>query len=88
MRWEQFIPRNSSFFVSDGSGTMIEAGSETTSQILNNTIVGLLSNPVTIERCHEELDRVIGTDRTPTIDDVKDLPYIRSLVKVNSTRLS
>jgi len=64
---------------------MIEAGSETTSQILNNTIVGLLSNPVTIQRCHEELDRVIGSDRTPTIDDVNALPYIRSLAKVVSS---
>ena len=61
---------------------MIEAGSETTSQILNNSIVGLLSNPVTIQKCHEELDRIIGSDRTPTMDDVKDLRYVRSLVKV------
>jgi cytochrome P450 len=60
---------------------MIEAGSETTSQILNNTIVGLLSNPDAIKKCQEELDRVIGSDRTPTIDDVNDLPYVRSLAK-------
>jgi cytochrome P450 len=61
---------------------MIEAGSETTSQILNNTIVGLLSNPEAIRKCQEELDRVIGDDRTPSIDDVDDLHYIRSLAKV------
>jgi len=61
---------------------MIEAGSETTSQILNNTIVGMLSNPEVMEKCHEELDRVIGGDRTPTIDDVQKLPWVRSLVKV------
>jgi cytochrome P450 len=62
---------------------MIEAGSETTSQILNNTICGLLSNPETIRKCQEELDRVVGPDRTPTVDDVKVLPYVRSLVKVD-----
>lgn len=61
---------------------MIEAGSETTAQILNNTIVGLLSNPEAIKLCQEELDRVIGNERTPSVDDVKDLPYVRSLVKV------
>jgi cytochrome P450 len=61
---------------------MIEAGSETTAQILNNTIVGLLSNPEAIKLCQEELDRVIGSGRTPSVDDVKDLPYVRSLVKV------
>lgn len=63
---------------------MIEAGSETTAQILNNTIVGLLSNPEAIRKCQEELDRVIGSDRTPTVDDVKVLPYVRSLAKVSS----
>jgi hypothetical protein len=41
---------------------MIEAGSETTSQALNNTIVGLLSNPDAVKKAHEELDRVVGID--------------------------
>jgi len=63
------------------SGALIEAGSETTSQALNNTIVGLLSNPEAIERCHEELDRVIGDDRTPTFEDLAKLPYIWAVVK-------
>jgi len=63
---------------------MIEAGSETTSQALNNTIVGLLSNPDAVKKAHEELDRVIGGDRTPTFEDEKSLPYIRAIVKVDS----
>ena len=53
---------------------MIEVGSETTAQILNNTIVGLLSNPEAIRLCQEELDWVVGLERTPGGDDVKDLP--------------
>ena len=61
---------------------MIEAGSETTSQALNNIIVGLLSNPEVVEKAHEELDRVIGSDRTPTFNDEPKLPYIRAIVKV------
>jgi cytochrome P450 len=61
---------------------MIEAGSETTSQVLNNTIVGLLSNPAAMKACQEELDRVIGDDRTPTFADEPNLPYIRALGKV------
>jgi cytochrome P450 len=63
---------------------MIEAGSETTSQLLNNTIIGLLSNPVAVKKAQEELDRVIGPDRTPTFNDEKDLPYIRSIIKVRN----
>jgi len=61
---------------------MIEAGSETTSQALNNTIVGLLSNPEAIKKCHEELDRVVGEDRTPTFEDMPNLHWIWALVKV------
>ena len=63
---------------------MIEAGSETTSQALNNTIVGLLSNPEAVHKSHEELDRVIGDDQTPTFEDLSNLPYIWALVKVIS----
>jgi cytochrome P450 len=61
---------------------MIEAGSETTSQALNNTIVGLLQNPEAVKKAHEELDRVVGTDRTPTFDDEDNLPYVRAIIKV------
>ena len=61
---------------------MIEAGSETTSAMLNNGIIGLLSNPSVIDAAHEELDRVIGDDRTPNFDDEKDLPYMRATIKV------
>jgi cytochrome P450 len=63
---------------------MIEAGSETTSQALNNTIIGLLSNPDAIRKAQAELDRVVGPDRTPTFEDEKSLPYIRAIVKVSS----
>jgi len=61
---------------------MIEAGSETTAQVQNNTIVGLFSNPDAVKACHEKLDRVIGDNRSPTFDDEPNLPYIRALVKV------
>ena len=65
------------------SGTMIEAGSETTSQTLNNCIVGLLSNPEAVKLAHEELDRVIGTSRPPNYSDEPNLPFIRAIVKVH-----
>jgi hypothetical protein len=62
---------------------MIEAGSETTSMQLNNMLIGILSNPEILERAHEELDRVIGTDRPPMFTDEPRLPYIRAIVKVS-----
>jgi cytochrome P450 len=60
---------------------MIEAGSETTSIQLNNMLVGILSNLEILEKAHEELDRVVGSDRPPTFDDEPNLPYIRGIVK-------
>ena len=53
---------------------MIEAGSETTSAMLNNALIGLLSNPPTIKAAHEELDRVVGSNRPPNFDDRAESP--------------
>ena len=87
MSWAQSTLRKTKYhFAADNSisGSMIEAGSDTTSQALNNTIIGLLSNPDAIRKAQEELDRVVGPDRTPTFEDAKNLPYIRAIVKVES----
>ena len=55
---------------------MIEAGSETTSQVLNNCLVGLLSNPNAVKKAHEELDRVVGSERSPMWEDEEKLEYV------------
>jgi cytochrome P450 len=60
---------------------MIEAGSETTNMQLNNMLMGILSNPDVVSRAHEELDRVIGSDRPPNFEDEPNLPYTRAIVK-------
>lgn len=64
------------------SGAMIEAGSETTSMQLNNMLIGILSDPAILIKAHEELDRVVGSDRPPNFNDEPNLPYIRAIVKV------
>lgn len=63
------------------SGGLIEAGSETTSATLNNCLYLILSSPDCVGRAHEELDRVVGPNRTPTFDDEPNLPYIRGMIK-------
>ena len=65
---------------------MIEAGSETTTMMLNWLYVAILSNPKVLVKAHEELDRVIGSDRTPTFEDEHNLPYIRAMLKVHWPR--
>lgn len=41
----------------------------------------LPSHPEIQARAHEELDRVVGRDRWPTIEDEASLPYIRAIIK-------
>ncbi|KAF2099884.1 putative O-methylsterigmatocystin oxidoreductase [Rhizodiscina lignyota] len=62
-------------------GSIIEAGSETTSSALNSCIKYLGANPTVQSAAHEELDRMIGDARSPTFEDEESLPYIRAIVK-------
>ncbi|KAG8228553.1 hypothetical protein J437_LFUL008631 [Ladona fulva] len=45
------------------------AGSETTANTLGFTILLLLKNPEACRKAAEELDRVVGRDRTPSLSD-------------------
>ncbi|KAK7897228.1 hypothetical protein LTR67_005117 [Exophiala xenobiotica] len=63
------------------AGSMIEAGSETTSSALNTAIKYLAAFPDAQARAHEEITRVIGNSRSPSYDDEESLPYIRAMVK-------
>ncbi|KAH7093668.1 putative O-methylsterigmatocystin oxidoreductase [Paraphoma chrysanthemicola] len=63
------------------AGTMIEAGSETTSSALNSAIKYLAKFPEAQMKAHEELSRVVGNGRVPTFDDEDALPFIRATVK-------
>ncbi|EKD19257.1 uncharacterized protein L3040_009302 [Drepanopeziza brunnea f. sp. 'multigermtubi'] len=62
-------------------GGLVEAGSETTSTTLNNLFLALTLFPDAVTKAHEELDRVVGSDRMPTFEDEKNLPYIRAMIK-------
>ncbi|KAH6971061.1 cytochrome P450 [Ilyonectria sp. MPI-CAGE-AT-0026] len=63
------------------AGSMIEAGSETTSSALNSSILYIAAHPEVQERAHEEISRVVGDERSPTFDDEEALPYIRAMGK-------
>lgn len=86
MNWMLHMPRMTppSNYIDSNlcSGTMIEAGSETTSMQLNNMILGILSNPDVVRRAHEELDLIVGSNRPPNFHDEPNLPYIRGIIKV------
>jgi hypothetical protein len=36
-------------------------------------------------KAHAELDRVVGRNRLPTVEDEKNLPYIHAIIKVRAS---
>lgn len=64
----------------DESITTFFAGHETTARTMTFTWYALAEHPEVTARLHEELDRVLG-GRTPTVDDLRQLPYTLQVVK-------
>ncbi|KAI1103168.1 putative cytochrome P450 [Jackrogersella minutella] len=62
------------------SGSLLEAGSDTTSATLVGWIQAMILFPEVPRAAQAELDRVCG-DRLPDLNDLPDLPYIRGCMK-------
>ncbi|XP_060793759.1 cytochrome P450 2B4-like [Neoarius graeffei] len=56
------------------------AGTETTATTLRWGLIFMMNHPEIQERCHEEIVRVLGYDRTPSMDDRTSLPYTYATV--------
>lgn len=69
-------------------GVFMEAGSDTTSSTLLSFLLGMVENPVALKRAQEDVDRVCGVERSPTLDDLENLPYIESCMHEVSTFFS
>jgi len=63
------------------SGSLLEAGSDTTAATLHAFIQAMIVFPDVQKRAQEELKRMVGPDRLPTVEDMNDLQYIRGCVK-------
>lgn len=63
------------------AGNLFGAGSDTSSSTLITAILAMRAFPETMEAAWEELDRVVGPDRSPSFDDDANLPYMRAFVK-------
>ncbi|KAI4851001.1 cytochrome P450 [Aureobasidium sp. EXF-8845] len=63
------------------SGTLLEAGSDTTSNTLYAFVQAMLLFPQVQKKAQDEIDRVVGKDRLPTMEDEPALQYIRGCVK-------
>lgn len=63
------------------AGNLFGAGSDTSSSTLITAVLAMRAFPETLIPAWEELDRVVGSDRSPTFEDDADLPYMRAFVK-------
>lgn len=62
-------------------GVMIEGGSDTTSSFFQSLCLLLTAFPEAQRKAQEEMDRVVGDQRIPSLDDAARLPYIQAIVK-------
>lgn len=63
------------------SGSLLEAGSDTTAATIYAFIQAVLVWPEVLHKAREEIDRVVGLDRMPTLEDYLNLPYVRCCIK-------
>jgi hypothetical protein len=69
-------------------GNLIEGGADTTSAFLQTLILALVNFPDVQLRAQEELDSVIGDERSPQPDDIERLPYIQAVIKEVRCRIT
>jgi Cytochrome P450 len=67
--------------LADTAGTLLEAGSDTTSSALRSFVLFMLSHPQVVSKTREEIDRVVGTNRMPDFENEFKLPYVTACVK-------
>jgi cytochrome P450 len=63
------------------AGGLVMPGSESTSALLNWLVRALATWPEIQADAREELDLVVGPERSPRWEDEPSLPYIRAMVK-------
>ena len=59
----------------------MEAGSDTTAATLVGFVQAMLLFPEAQKKAQEEIDRVVGSDRYPNMEDEFDMPFVRGCVK-------
>lgn len=58
----------------------MEGGADTTAMFLQFFILCMMANPDVKVKAQQEIDEVIGHHRSPELEDINDLPYVRAVV--------
>ncbi|KAF9261358.1 cytochrome P450 [Marasmius fiardii PR-910] len=66
--------------VRDSAGAMYTAGTDTTVCALRVFILTMVCYPKTQQKAQEEIDRVVGKDRLPSLEDKSMLPYVMAIL--------
>ncbi|KAJ5215367.1 m-hydroxybenzyl alcohol hydroxylase [Penicillium cinerascens] len=62
-------------------GVLMEGGSDTSSSLILTIIQAMTKFPAVQARAHAEIDRVVGSERSPALSDFARLPYINCIIK-------
>lgn len=63
--------------------SLLEASSDSTAATLYGFIQAMVVWPEVQRKAQEEIDRVVGPDRLPNLEDYESMPYIRCCIKEN-----
>ena len=63
------------------AGALFGAGSDTSSSTLISFFLACCAFPETLPKAWEELDRIVGPNRSPRFEDEPDLVYVKAFVK-------
>ncbi|KAH8819068.1 putative cytochrome P450 [Xylogone sp. PMI_703] len=63
------------------AGNLFGAGSDTSSSTLITFVLACCAFPEVLPKAWEELDRVVGPNRSPSMEDEPNLPYIKAFMK-------
>lgn len=56
-------------------------GSDTMLAAIHAIVIVLARYPHVVKRAQEEVDRVVGADRMPTLADMPNLPYVNAIIE-------
>jgi cytochrome P450 len=68
-------------------GVMMEAGSDSTSSTLLSFVLAMVKHPLILQKAQREVDSICGDSRSPTFEDIPNLPYIQACVYEVSVHL-